>query len=287
VELQDRLEELTRSGIGVAAISYDSQEILADFAEERGITFPLLSDADSAVIKAYGILNTVAAAAAGPRKDDPDLIADVHKFVGVSGMFPEAVGTPFPGTFMLDANGRVESRFFEEFYRERNTTANVMLQLGIGLSPVNAIEGSSDQLDFTVYPSNNTVSAGSRFSIAVKVRPKLGMHVYAPGAEKMRYRVIGLNLDPNPSVRYEPVAYPESETYHFEPLDEHVPVYQQPFTLLQEVLVEASSEAQAELVELDALTLTGTFNYQACDDEICYNPERIPLSFTLNLADNE
>ena len=67
MELQDRLEELTRSGIGVAAISYDSQDILANFAEERGITFPLLSDVDSAVIKAYGILNTVAAADSRPR----------------------------------------------------------------------------------------------------------------------------------------------------------------------------------------------------------------------------
>ena len=287
MELQDRFAELTRSGIGVAAISYDSQEILADFAEERGITFPLLSDADSAVIKAYGILNTVAIAAAGPRKDDPDLIADVQKFVAVSGMFPEVVGTPYPGTFMLDVNGRVESRFFEDFYRERNTTANVMLKLGIDLSPVNAIEGSSNQLDFTVYPSNHIVSAGFRFSIAVKVEPKPGMHVYAPGAEKMRYRVIGLKLDPNPSFRYEPVTYPESEIYHFEPLDEHVPVYKQPFTLLQDVLVRASSEAHAELAELDALTLTGTFNYQACDDEICYNPESVPLSFTLDLADRD
>lgn len=287
MELQDRLEELSRSGIGVAAISYDSQEILASFAEERGITFPLLSDADSAVIKAYGILNTVAVEAAGPRKDDPGLLADVQKFVAVSGMFPEVVGTPFPGTFMLDTDGRVESRFFEEFYRERNTTANVMLKLGIDLSPVAAIEGSSDQLDFTAYPSNDTVTAGSRFSIVVKVEPKPGMHVYAPGAEKMRYRVIGLNLDPNPSVRYKPVAYPESEIYYFEPLDEHVPVYQHPFTLLQEVVVKASNEAQAELAELDALTLTGTFNYQACDDEICYNPESVPLSFTLDLAEED
>lgn len=287
MELQERLEELTRSGIGVAAISYDSQDVLASFAAEQGITFPLLSDADSAVIKAYGILNTVGIAASGPDKNDPDVIADVHKFVGVGGMFPEVVGTPFPGTFMVDSNGRVESRFFEEFYRDRNTTASVMLQLGIGLTPVNAIEGSSNQLDFTAYPSNTTVSAGTRFSIAVKVQPKPGMHLYAPGAEKMHYRVTGLNLDPNPSVRYEPVAYPESEVYHFVPLDEHVPVYQNAFTLLQEVFVLASNEAEAELAELDALTLTGTFNYQACDDEICYNPESVPLSFTIDLAKHD
>ena len=285
MELQERLEELTGSGIGVAAISYDSQEILANFARERGITFPLLSDADSAVIKAYGILNTVAGEAASSGTDDPELLADVQKYVAVFGMFPESVGTPFPGTFMLDENGRVESRYFEEFYRERNTTANVMLKLGIDLSPVEAIEGSSHQLDFTAYPSNNSVTAGSKFSIAVKVDPKPGMHVYAPGAEKMRYRVVGLNLDPNPSVSYKPVTYPESEIYHFVPLDEHVPVYQHSFTLLQDVLVNASNEEQAVLAELDALTLTGTFDYQACDDEICYNPESVPLSFTLDLAE--
>lgn len=284
MELQDRVEELSRSGIGVAAISYDSQVVLAEFARERGISYPLLSDDDSAVIKAYGILNTVAAEGLGPNKDDPEVVADARKYVATSGAFERAVGIAFPGTFMLDENDRVKSRFFEEFYRDRNTTANVMLKLGVGLSPVGAIEGASDQLKFTAYPSNAIVMAGSRFSIAIDVQPEPGMHVYAPGAEKMKYRVVGLNLDPNPSVRYEPVEYPESEIYHFKPLDEYVPVYRHPFTLLQEVVVEASSEAQKALAELDALTLTGTFSYQACDDEICYLQARVPLSFTIDLV---
>ena len=287
MELQERLEELIRSGIGVAAISYDSQEVLAKFAVERGITYPLLSDVDSEVIKSFGILNTVGDSATGPDKDDPDVIADVRKFIAVGGMFSEVIGTPFPGTFMVDFDGRVKSRFFEEFYRDRNTTANVMLQLGIGLSPVNAIEGSSKQLDFTAYPSNDTVSAGTRFSIAIKVQPKPNMHMYAPGAEKMGYRVTGLSLDANPSVRFEAVEYPESEIYHFVPLDEHVPVYQEDFMLLQEVFVLATNEAEADLAKRDSLTLTGTFNYQACDDELCYNPESVPLSFTIALADHE
>jgi hypothetical protein len=111
------------------------------------------------------------------------------------------------------------------------------------------------------------------------------MHVYAPGAEKMRYRVVALKLDPNPSLHYEPVVYPESEIYYFKPLDEYVPVYQQSFTLLQDIRVEASNEAQAVLHELDSLRVTGTFSYQACDDEICYLPANAPLSFTINLAD--
>ena len=44
------------------AVSYDPVPILADFAARRSITFPLLSDAGSAVIKQYGILNTTVAA---------------------------------------------------------------------------------------------------------------------------------------------------------------------------------------------------------------------------------
>ena len=66
MELQSRLEELQSAGMGIAAISYDSQDTLAAFAERRGITFPLLSDDDSATIKEYGILNTVVAEGLGP-----------------------------------------------------------------------------------------------------------------------------------------------------------------------------------------------------------------------------
>ncbi len=287
MELQDRLEELSSSGVGVAAISYDSQVVLAEFAEKRGITFPMLSDDNSEVITAFGILNTVAAEGMGPNRDDPEVVADVMKYVAVSGAGQFAVGTPYPGTFMLDANGRVTSRFFEEFYRERNTTANVMLQLGIGLSPIAAIKGSTAELKFTAYPSNSIATVGSRFSIAVDVEPNPGMHVYAPGAEAMGYRVIGLVLAPNPHVRYEPVEFPASEIYYFKPLDELVPVYQRPFRILQEVVVNSSGEARAGLAELDALTLTGTLNYQACDDEICYLPATVPLSFTLDLQDRD
>ena len=61
----------------MAAISYDSVEVVADFAERRGITFPLLADSDSSVIADFGILNTVAAEGVGDNSDDPGVKADV------------------------------------------------------------------------------------------------------------------------------------------------------------------------------------------------------------------
>ena len=283
MELQDRLEELSDQGLGVAAISYDSEAVLAEFSQRRGITFPLLSDDDSRVITDYGILNTVAYEGQGPNAEDPDVVADVARYVSVFGASQLIVGTPFPGTFMLDRNGRVTSRFFEEFYRERNTTANVMLKLGAGLSPIAAIEGSTAHLKLTAHPSNPSVTVGTRFSVAVEIEPNPNIHVYAPGAEEMGYRVVSLDLAPTEHVRFEPVEYPDSEIYYFEPLDERVPVYQRPFRLLQEAVVSGAQEAEEALAELDALTLSGTFEYQACDDELCFEPVSLPLSFTLDL----
>jgi peroxiredoxin len=283
VELQSRQEELRAQGLGVVAISYDSEAVLADFSQRRGITFPLLSDDDSSVITAFGILNTVAAEGVGPNRDDPEVVADVAKYVSLFGATPNIVGTPYPGTFMLDATGHVTARFFEEFYRERNTTANVMLKLGSGLSPIAAVEGTTAHLKLTAYPSDPSITVGTRFSIAVEIEPNPDIHVYAPGAEQMGYRVVGLTMAPVPHIRFEPVEFPASEIYHFEPLDERVPVYQQPFTLLQEVVVSGAADVEEALAELDALTLTGTLDYQACNDELCFDPVSVPLSFTLDV----
>ena len=283
MELQDQLETLKEQGLGVAAISYDSVEVLSDFAQRRGITFPLLADDDSGVITEFGILNTVAAEGVGDNADDPEVQADVAKYVSAFGANPMIVGTPYPGTFMIDGDGKVTSRFFEEFYRERNTTTNVMLKLGMGLSPIAAVEGETAHLKFTAYPSNTSVTVGTRFSLALDVTPGPKMHVYAPGAEEKGYKVIGFNLDQPEIARIEPVSYPESEIYYFEPLDEHVPVYQEKFTILQEVVMNGDARAEEVMSTLDALTLTGTLDYQACDDAICFLPQSIPVSFTVDL----
>ena len=276
------MDELENAGIGVAAISYDSPAVLQDFAQRRGIDFPLLADEGSEVISRYGILNTVAAEGLGPDADNLDVMADVARYVSVFGASRAIVGTPYPGTFMVDADGRVTSRYFEEFYRERNTTSNVLLKEGIGVSPIEAIEGSSPQLDFTAWPSNTSVSVGTRFSIAIEVRPNENMHVYAPGAEANGYRVIGLELARSDMYRMEPVEYPDSEIYYFAPLDEYVPVFQESFTLLQEIVMAGSAETEAALAEMDTITISGFLNYQACDDAICYLPQSVPVSFVLD-----
>jgi peroxiredoxin len=270
---------LRSKGLGLAAISYDPPEVLAAFSKRNGITFPLLSDVGSATIARYGILNTVVEEALGPNAADPLVKEEFRRFASVGAPQPRLRGIPFPGTFMLDRQGRVTSRFFEDYYRERTTVANALLRLGQGSQPVQATKVSTMHLDLTAYPSDTSVALGNRFSIVLDVAPKRGMHVYAPGAPG--YRVVTLNLTPQPFVRALPIVFPASEIYHFRPLDERVPVYQKPFRLVQEIVPEITPEAQAAFKGKDSLTLTGTFDYQACDDKICYNPVSTPLSWTV------
>ena len=47
--------------------------------------------------------------------------------------------------------------------------------------------------------------------------------------------------------------------------------------------LQAVETAEEAMAELDALTLSGSLDYQACDDAICYPPASVPLSFTLEL----
>jgi peroxiredoxin len=281
VELQSRAKELREQGLGLAAISYDPPEVLDAFSRQHGITFPLLSDSGSATIKRYGILNPVPEIALGPNASDPGVNAEVQKYVSVVNPNARMIGIAFPGTFMLDKDGRVTSRFFEDFYIERNTVSSLMLKLGVGTAPVNATKISTAHLEATTYPSDAAIAPGNRITLTLDIVPRSGMHVYAPGASG--YRVIALDIEPQPFVRALPTTYPASEIYFFAPLKERVPVFQKPFKLLRDVVIEGTPQAQAALKGKETITIAGRLEYQACDDKVCFNPSSLPLTWTMSL----
>jgi peroxiredoxin len=257
VELQSRLGELKTQGLGLAVITYDSPAILADFIGRRGITFPLLSDPGSQTIKAYGILNTTVA-------------ADTSNY-----------GISFPGTFLIDRTGKVTSRFFEEAYQERNTVSTIMIALGTAKMPAAAKRIETDHLEITTYVSDDVVAPGSVFSVVFDVKPHTNIHVYAPGAKD--YKVVNFQIDANPILVTRALQYPASEIYHFKPLDERVPVFQKPFRLVQSMAIGTSPDARAALKGVDMVTISGSLEYQACDDRLCFTPRSIPVSYTVKV----
>lgn len=256
-ELQTRTTDLAKNGIGLAAVSYDPVPVLADFSRRRGITFPLLSDPGSQTIKRYGILNTT--------------VPETNQ---------QSYGIPFPGTFMLNTRSVVTARFFEQAYQERSTVGSILARLGNTIA-VQATKITSPQLEVTSFATDSTVAAGTQFSLVLDVRPAQGVHVYAPGVTG--YKPIALSVAAQPGVSVHPAQYPPSEDYHFKPLNEHVQVFQRPFRIVQDVVIDASPQGQTALKDVTALTIKGVLNYQACNDKVCFTPQTVPLTWTVTL----
>jgi peroxiredoxin len=94
VQLQTSLKEIETTEGQMVAISYDSSAVLKRFAAKSAITYPLLSDAGSKTIDAYGIRN----------KEAPERVS----------------GIPYPGTFVIDRKGVIRAKLFLDGYKERH-----------------------------------------------------------------------------------------------------------------------------------------------------------------------
>ena len=124
---------------------------------------------------------------------------------------------------------------------------------------------------------------GARVSLRLDVTPKPKMHVYAPGQPD--YVTVSLKIDADPSFTAGAPQFPPAEKFLFEPLNEQQLVYAKPFRITTDVTL-ASTPALRENAAAPgaAVTVKGTFRYQACDDHVCYLPTNVPVEWTITLA---
>lgn len=253
MELAERQPRLAERGLGVAAVSYDGIGALKDFATRRDIPFPLLSDPDSEMIRAFGLLN--------------------EEFEPGHG----AYGVPHPGSLVIDPEGRVVEKYFEEGYQPRRTAASVLLHAGDAGEGAERVDADHFSLIRSV--SDARPFPGNRITLALDFAMEEGHHAYAPGDHQ--YRGLDLELQPNPLVTFHDAVRPEARPFHYEPLDETVPVYEGRFRLLRDVTL-ATGRAMDEALEKDPeIVLEGRLLYQVCSDRVCYPPSELPLRWTL------
>ena len=118
-----------------------------------------------------------------------------------------------------------------------------------------------------------SAKAGAKVSLFVDVVPDPGIHVYAPGAKD--YQAIAMTIVEQPDVTIGKLVYPKSEMLSFD--GESVPVFQKPFRLIEEITITKSAKPGTKL------TVSGTVNYQACDDKVCFIPASLPVSWTVDV----
>jgi hypothetical protein len=240
----------------LAAISYDSVEILKYFADRRKIDFPLLADPDSRTIRAYGVLNTEA-----------------------TGQFK---GMARPGYFFIDTNGIIKEKFFDPKYRERVTGSSLIAKLFPELGDEVTGATQAPHLKVALEQSDRIAVPGSRITVTTEVQLPHDVHVYAPGTKG--YKTVSLVIDSLPGIEIPPPVYPRAEVLYMAAIKERVPVFQGTFRVRQDVKVSSSAEFSNSLgTDGKTVTITGKLNYQACNSKVCFLPSSVPVAWQVQV----
>lgn len=256
MELESQRARFRQRGLDVAAISYDPPAVLKDFAARRRITFPLLSDANSAITRRFGLLN--------PEYPPGD----------------RAYGVPYPGTLVVDAEGFIREKHFAQAYTERRTAASVLALAGDVPGP--AAERGAPHFTLRTSVSNAEAVPGQRLTLTLEFEMKPGHHAYAPGDHG--YRALTLKLEPSPYARLDAAQLPPARPFEFKPLKETVPVFEGRFRINQDVILSVRDDIAPLLASPDpTLVLKGVVEYQVCSDTVCYPPGSLPVTWSVRI----
>jgi hypothetical protein len=243
-------------GLKFAAISYDSEAILKYFADRHKLTYPMLADPESKIIRAYGVLNEEAT---GMQK-----------------------GFARPGYFYIDTNGVIKEKFFEAKYRERVTGNSIIAKLfpELGQEVTDTLE--APHLQIALEQSDRSGVPGTHFTLVAEVRLPADVHVYAPGAKG--YKPVKLVIDPMSEMEMKDQAYPPSKELYLAAIQERVPVFEGTFRISQDLKVSSTSEFWGSLgKDGKTFTIAGKLEYQACDKTTCYAPTSVPVKWQLQV----
>ena len=254
--MQNAKAKFEKQGIKLAGISYDSETILKSFADRRKIDFPMLADPDSKIIRAYDVMN-----------------------VEATGQFKNMAR---PGYFFIDTNGVIREKFFEAKYRERLSGNSVIAKLFPELGEEVTDNVDAPHLQVSLAQSDRVAYPGNIVTLTTEVRLPPDIHVYAPGTRG--YKPINLQIDAIKEAQLKAALYPHSKILYMPAIRERVPVYEGTFRIRQDVQVPSASDFSNSLgADGKTITLAGKLEYQACDSQICFLPNSIPVHWQLQV----
>jgi peroxiredoxin len=277
VQLQHDASLLRAAGLQLAAISYDSSGVLSEFAKRKSIAFPLLSDHESEVIRAYGLAD---------RRYRKGMELDVDKeqiYIYSQGNVP-VFGLSYPAVFVVARDHRVKWRFVSEGSELRLTGAAILEEAVGGIADENRTPVPSRNIQVTATATNTSVGLGNRIRIAVELKIPEGFHVYSPEVGR-DYIGVSWQMDPTDCLSIGEPAYAKPQWKLMKSTGENLPVYEGTLRISREIIVKpvlkASDPALFKLfrdVCLDPashIKASGVLKFQACDDQQCYPPQAV------------
>jgi hypothetical protein len=257
------LPDFARSGVALFAISYDSVEVLAKFSQTHGIQYPLLADEGSHAIRRLGLFNE-----------------DVYEHHAAYGIAKRDMfwGVPYPGAFLLDEDGRVLQKRFQQSYRERETGTAILEHGFGGTSSLPKVQVQArDEEDITVQASleSDTYRWFQKLWLTVELNLAPGLHVYGQPIPE-GYIPLTVSVALLDGLEVGSATFPAPHPYRVEGLEEEFFVYEGDVRIAVPLTFTKEGDDQ---------TLQVTVGYQACNDSGCFAPQTMSLQLPVKAAD--
>ena len=254
MQLQRNLAKFEAANVAVFAISYDPQDEQLAFAEESGITYPLLADPDHAVIEATGILNTLV---------EPD---------------ENVYGIPFPGTYVIGTDGTVEEKLFFQNYRNR-ASASTVLRDALGLDfevenhPQTDVSGDGVAVRATL--GGEGMVFGEVSTLYVDIDLDEGLHLYGQPIPE-GFIPTEVSVEAPEAVHVKETRYPSTVPFQIEGIDEE-------FRTFETGQIRIAVQISNGIREGESFPLKVNVRYQVCTDRECYLPQNRTLELDVPL----
>ncbi len=266
VELQHVLPELRAAGYQPYAVSNDSVERLTAFAERHHITYPLLSDEDSTVIRRYGILNTLIQPGEGK---------EMHWY-----------GIPYPGTYITDASGVIIQKDFHQ-HHARRASGRMLVHQVTGTVPDADTVGVRHRVDgptltLDAYLLDEMLRLEVLSTLVCRIRVADGFHLYADGAPAP-FTPAHLTVE-GTGIRAGAARWPIPTVLDTALIGGTVPVWEGDLVVTVPVTATSQIVRLGHGLERAEAAVDIRLDYQACDEDTCMLAQSVSTRLTVPLA---
>jgi len=210
----------------------------------------MLSDKGSVIISKYGILNIN--------------IPEGHPFHGI----------PFPGDFLIGADGQVSDKQFLPDYQTRPSSSQLLLKNFAATAGGLAVSIAADDLRATVTLSSDRAVAGDQLGVAADLVIAPGWHIYGRPLPD-NYVATSISFDRD-LVTAELFDFPKATSVEFKTLGETLPVYSGS--------IRAPGSVQLKMgLKPGEYKLRGTLHFQQCSNQICKVPQKVAFEIPVTI----
>lgn len=239
-------------------------EVISEFSDKQNISYPLLSDIDSEVIRNYGILN--------------DQVSPGDAIL---------YGIPYPGVFICDEAGIVTAKTFHDSYKKRDSP-EILLDAALGTiqldqaAPSTTATSEDVKITAAMHGGGGSLRQGVIRHLVVQFELSEGLHLYGePVPDGMR--PLNIKVSGPEGLIVEAPEYPPTESLYLESNDLTLQVWSDSFTVRIPIYPVGELVSEVRPLDMDSVNVDLEISYQACDDDTCLLPRTESLSLEVPL----